>query len=251
MEYIEHDDQLGAEIHWKGAEVVFSKTTHRGTLLEFVTRPKFDLSCFMNGSIQSCLSDEKIYHRALTDRIKHFGCAAIFGGGEGATARELLTKNSGTEFQRIDMFEWDADVVDVFRTKFPQWANGIWNDSRLRIYNYDIFEHISKISDNEYNAVVVDLFEPYDQTEDTWKMLFTHMFRIMKEGGSFSMYAGMLPHTNEIYIQHLMCAMLRQVGFFNVTLHTGEYIPSYLGRPMFIYGRKIDPQRWILESDRE
>jgi spermidine synthase len=251
MEYVEYDEQLGAEIHWKNTEVVFSKTTHRRTVLEFVKRPTFGLSCFMNGSIQSCLSDEMVYHKALTDTIKHIGCVAIFGGGEGATARELLTKKSGTAFQRIDMFEWDADVIDVFRTQFPQWAQGAWNDSRLNIYNYDIFEHISKIPDCEYNSVVIDLFEPHDQSEDTWKMLFNHMFRIIKEGGSFSMYAGMLPHTNDIYIQHIMCAILRQVGFFNVTLHTGEHIPSYLGRPMFIYGHKIDTQLWILESERE
>jgi spermidine synthase len=250
MEYIEHDEQLGADIHWKDAEVVFSKTTHRGTLIEFVKRQKFGLSCFMNGSIQSCLSDEKTYHKQLTENTVRSGKIAIFGGGEGATAREIL-KNSVQHIETVDMFEWDADVVEIFRTQFPEWGAGIWNDSRLHIYNYDIFEHISKIPDNEYTSLVVDLFEPNDQPEDIWKLLFEHMYRIMKKGGTFSMYAGMYPHTGEVYIQHLFCVMLRHVGFFNVNFVLGENIPSYLGRPIFIYGSKTSIHDFIFESDRE
>ena len=250
MEYIEYDEQLGAEIHWKNASVVFSMKTHRGTLLEFVERPKWGLSCYMNGSIQSCLSDEETYHTQLTKYIPKRGAIAIFGGGEGATAREIL-KDSVVGIENIDMFEWDADVVDVFRTKFPQWGKGAWNDSRLHIYNHDIFEHISKIPDNEYTSVVVDLFEPHDQSEDTWKGLFEHMYRIMNKGGTFSMYAGMFPHTGEVYIQHIFCAMLRAIGFFNVGFTIGDYIPSYLGRPVFISGSKKTVQDFIFESERE
>ena len=250
MEYIEHDEQLGAEIRWKNAEIVFSKTTHRGTLLEFVQRPRWGLSCYMNGYIQSCLSDEKIYHKQLTDNVIYSGKIAIFGGGEGATARDIL-KNSVQHIETVDMFEWDADVVDIFRTKFTEWGAGVWNDSRLHIYNYDIFEHISKIPDNEYTSLVVDLFEPHDQPEDTWKVLFENMYRIMKQGGTFSMYAGMYPHTGEIYIQHIFCAMLRKVGFFNVRFVVGENIPSYLGQPIFIYGSKKTVHDFIFESERE
>lgn len=237
-EYIEHDEQLGAEIRWKNAEVIFSKTTHRGTLLEFVERPGWGLSCYMNGSIQSCLSDEKAYHKQLTQNIIRRGTIAIFGGGEGATARDFLRETVFEQIQYVDMFEWDADVVDVFRTKFPQWASGIWNDSRLRIHNYDIFEHISKIPDSEYAGLVVDLFEPHDQTEEAWKGLFQHMYRIMKNGGAFSMYAGMCPHTGELNIQIRLCAMLRDIGFLNVGFTVGKFIPSYLGKPIFISGRK-------------
>jgi spermidine synthase len=166
------------------------------------------------------------------------GAIAIFGGGEGATAREFLRETVFEQVQYVDMFEWDADVVDVFRTKFTQWSAGIWKDSRLRIYNYDIFEHISKIPDSQYNGLVVDLFEPHDQPEDAWKRLFQHMYRIMKLGGSFSMYGGMYPHRGEAHIQKVFCTMLREVGFFNVGFTVGEFIPSYIGRPIFIHGSK-------------
>lgn len=253
MEYIEHDEGICAEIRWKNAKIVFSKTTHRGTLLEFVQRPKFGLSCFMNGSIQSCLSDEMGYHKCLTENIVRKGRVAIFGGGEGATARELLKKVSGTAVEHIDMFEWDYDVVDIFRTQFPEWANGAWNDSRLHIHNFDIFEHILTIPDNFYDAVVVDLFEPNDQTDDKWKELFTHMFRIMKKGGTFSIYAGMRPLNNDLQVQSKMRTMLCDVGFFNALTHTGDFILSFLGKPIFICGSKLDYQEWLLglESDSE
>lgn len=235
MDYIEQDEQLGAEIHWKGAKIVFSMKTHRETLLEFVERPGWGLSCYMNGSIQSCLSDEATYHKQLTESIVCGGNIAIFGGGEGATARELL-RNPVQHITAVDMFEWDRDVVEVFRTKFPQWGKGIWNDSRLHVYNYDIFEHISTIPDSTYNSLVVDLFEPHDQTEAVWNTLFQHMYRIMNSAGTWSMYAGMCPHTNDLSIQYRFCAMLREIGFVHVDFIIGEFIPSYLGRPVFLYG---------------
>ena len=249
-EYIEYDEQIGAEIHWKNAEIVYSKTTHRSTLLEFVQRPDWGLSCYMNGSIQSCLSDEKTYHKQLTKNTMRKGNIAIFGGGEGATARELL-QDSSSQIQRVDMFEWDEDVVNVFRTDFPQWGNGVWNDTRLKIYNYDIFEYISKIPDDEYTSLVVDLFEPHDQPEDVWKGLFQQMYRIMKNGGNFSMYAGMYPHNSEVNIQYIFCSVLQDVGFLNVDFTVGNYIPSYLGQPIFIHGCKKSLHDFIVESERE
>jgi spermidine synthase len=63
----------------------------------------------------------------------------IIGGGEGATAREVL---KWPDVEQVDMYEWDKDVVSLFSTKYPQWAKGAWENPKLSIHYEDIFETI-------------------------------------------------------------------------------------------------------------
>lgn len=243
--YIENDSQLGANICWNGSELLFSQKTSKGTLLEFIKRPKWGISCFMNGCIQSCLMDELIYHQALVRPSLVNDCSgqavAIFGGGEGATAREVLRYDS---VYTVDMIEWDADVITAFTSKFPQWAQGSWNDRRLNVIVEDVFTHISTIHNNMYNVAIVDLFEPDDQTWANWTTLFSQVYRILKNKGNISMYAGIYDYYDSGKTQQMIRSILSTVGFKYITMRK-VFIPSYLGQACFIAGVKVD------ESDRE
>jgi spermidine synthase len=240
MAYIETDEQLGATIVWNDAQVLHQSVTHRGTRLEFVQRPRWGVTCFMNGVIQSCQADEHIYHRALVDPAIYEPeqggeyIVAIFGGGEGATAREVLKYPHVTG---VDMFEWDSDVIDVFQHTFPQWAQGVWNDSRLSVFIHDAFRVITTISEGVYETVIIDLFEPDEQTGEVWLEFFRHVARILRPRGTVRIYAGMYDHFTNGEAQVYMCTILNRAGFINIRF-TRVFVPSFLGEACFIYAEQ-------------
>jgi spermidine synthase len=237
--YIERDAILGADIHWKDAVITYSQTTHRGTLLEFVNRPQWGTSCFMNSTIQSCMSDEYEYHTSLVNPCfeknpDSNNIVAIFGGGEGATAREVLRH---ANVSHVDMYEWDRDVVNVFQRVFPHWARGAWQDKRLNVHIEDAFAYILKIHNGTYNGVIVDLFEPEDQSFAEWKAFLTQVYRILGDSGSISMYIGMYDRQAGGIIQRQMCGLATDLGFLGVRM-LRRYIPSYLGEACFLVAEK-------------
>lgn len=151
--------------------VLFRSTTHRGTLLEMIYTPELGISCYMDHVIQSSEYDEKDYHEALVQYIMkitnpHFVC--ILGGGEGATAREVL---SHKEVLNAKMIDWDLDVVTVFAKRFPQWGKNVWKDPRLRIYYDDVFAIYKE--NRKYDVVIVDLFEPTSDSNKEWAKLIS------------------------------------------------------------------------------
>ena len=187
-------EEFGVAHNWVNGVVKDSIVTHRGTKVEMVERPKWGLACYMDNSIQSAVIDEKIYHESLvhpvmmsvTERKR----VMIIGGGEGATAREVL-KWPGVE--QVDMYEWDRDVVEIFREKYPQWAQGAWSDPRLTIHNNDIFEVIknSPSRHKRYDVIIIDLFEPCEENKVQWTTLIRNLHNWITINGSIVMYAGM------------------------------------------------------------
>ncbi len=238
--YIETDDELGAHIVWNNARTIYQTTTHRDTLLEFVERPRWGISCFMNGVIQSCEHDEDIYHQALVDPVMYTRddgddyIVAIFGGGEGATAREVLKY---THVNAVDMFEWDRDVVRVFKERFPSWANGAWDDERLNVLFHDAFSIVHALHKHVYETVIIDMFEPTDKTVPEWIEFFRAVKRTLRTRGTLSVYAGMYDHFGKGYEQRVLRMSLEGSGFANIRLHR-VYIPSFLGEACFMYAEK-------------
>ena len=203
MDYIEHD---GDVTHiWHNSKMIESVKTKRGTLIEMVERPYWGLTCYMNNSIQSCTLYEHIYHEALVTPVmsNQVKSVLIIGGGEGATAREVLK----WPVECVDMYEWDEEVVQLFQ-KYPQWSKGAWDDKRLHVYYEDIFTvNITK----KYDAIIVDLFEPNEQ----WIRL---MGRIETWSNSIVSYAGMRNAIHEMWRGIPIDIPIRY-----------KYIPSFLG----------------------
>lgn len=162
--------------------------THRGTHVEMFQGP-YGIACYMDGLIQSSEADEGIYHSALVQPIlkKHPKRVMIIGGGEGATAREVL---KGGSVEAVDMYEWDKDVVRMFQTSYPQWAKGAWADPRLTIYPENIMEAITSPPDRPYDAIIVDLFDPSEENEPLWNHLLSHLHRWTHTGTSVVLYTG-------------------------------------------------------------
>ena len=232
-DFIERVPEDSVTYTWHTATRVFSQTTERGTVLEFIYRPGWGLACYMNGSIQSCEVDEKVYHRALVNPVLeglYPQRVAIFGGGEGATAREVLRRNS---VAHVDMIEWDRDVVTTFQTRFPQWSNA-WEDPRLHIQFEDAFERVQRVPEELYDAVIIDMFDVDETTVHSCVLFLEQVAKWTRR--RIGMYV--TTHTpfvrEEDPILMKLGNVLKNMGFATRILST--YIPSFHGYSVFLLG---------------
>jgi len=240
--------EFGVTHYWSNTTIKESFTTKRGTKVQIIERPKWGLACYMDNSIQSALIDERIYHESLVHpvmlSVKERKRVMIIGGGEGATAREVL---KWSDVEQVDMYEWDADVVKIFKEKYPEWAKGAWNDSRLKVYNEDIFEAIQNPPSraNKYDIVIIDLFEPCDENKQQWTTLIKSLHNWVTVNGSIVMYAGMrnilenqqpyqklidIIEYREISPGHLV----RDLCLNKEIIPYRVWIPSFSGESMFL-----------------
>jgi spermidine synthase len=246
MYYEDNIEEFGVAHSWHNAIIRDSIITGRGTKVEIVERPKWGLACYMDNSIQSAIIDERIYHEALVhpimSSVKDRNRVMIIGGGEGATAREVL-KWTGVE--RVDMYEWDKDVVDLFRNKYPEWADGAWNDSRLRIHYDNIFEVITNPPSNKYDVIIIDLFEPCEENKTQWNTLIRALPNWLTLHGSIVMYAGMRnileieqPYEKLIkmieYKEYMPGVEIRDLSLLKDIIPYKVFIPSFSGESMFL-----------------
>jgi spermidine synthase len=240
--------EFGVTHYWSNTTIKESFTTKRGTKVQIIERPKWGLACYMDNSIQSALIDERIYHESLVHpvmlSVKERKRVMIIGGGEGATAREVL---KWSDVKEVDMFEWDRDVVELFKNKYPQWAQGAWNDPRLMINYSNIFEIIKTPpkKSQKYDVIIIDLFEPCEENKEEWKMLIKSLHNWVTENGSIVMYAGMRNITEKIQPYEKLIEMIeyhevspghlvRDLSLNKEITSYRVWIPSFSGESMFL-----------------
>jgi len=141
---------------WAGTtpfcEAVIAKSPVYGTVL------------FIDKEIQSASSDEAIYHEHLihpalgaTDSILGKK-VLIVGGGEGATAREVLKWSPGS----VNLVHWvdiDGNLVNLCRRHMEFAKDEVYNDPRLLFRAEDIRTFLAS-TDLNYDVIVLDLPDP-------------------------------------------------------------------------------------------
>lgn len=143
--------------HWAGRtafcnEVVIAESPVYGKVL------------FLDKEIQSAESDEAIYHEHLVHPVLNALAerpekrVLIVGGGEAATAREVL-KWSAESVATVDWVDIDGGLVDLCR-RHLSWADDpVYNDPRLHYYAQDI--RLFWASNTEkYDLIILDLPDP-------------------------------------------------------------------------------------------
>jgi spermidine synthase len=182
-----------AVYEWHGITLTNSIRTHRETLMEIVNRPGWGMTCYMDGMIQSCELDEALYHESLVHpammAVSKRERVMIIGGGEGATAREVL---KWPDVKKVDMYEWDKDIVRFFQACYPEWGNGAWEDPRLTIYYEDIIEQIKihPCHEERYDVIIIDLFDPSTDHILSWYDLLMNLHHWIHPHGSIVLYIG-------------------------------------------------------------
>ena len=129
------------------------------------------------------------------------------------------------------MIDWDEDVIHLFQTKYPQWAKGAWTDPRVTIRNDDIMEIIKENRYQVYDVIIVDLFDPTEETMSQMKKILFVLSDWLIQDGAMVVYMGMNPEivpTQQWFQQTLQMYEHEKMTSYQV------HIPSFEGDSLFV-----------------
>jgi spermidine synthase len=232
--YSEHEGHL----HGFRRVLVTGQTTYQQ--VEIVDTHAYGRCLLLDGKMQSSQVDEHIYHELLVHpaMITHPRprSVLILGGGEGATAREVLRHAS---VERVDMLEIDEQVVTFAKRHLADWHRGAFEDPRLRLIFSDGRRYVENTQER-YDLIFIDVSDPgYDGPA---YLLYTLQFyqaaaRCLLPDGLIVMQAGpSTPTCGEI-----MASIYRTLAsVFSVVSAYEAFIPSF-GYP---WGFCLGSRRW-------
>ncbi len=150
-------DEDGHAVDFEVDAVLFDRrSAHQHVLV--VDTPMLGRALFLDGVIQSAALDEADYHAALVRPALAAHAAPrrvlVAGGGEGATAREIL---AWPGVERVRMVEIDPVVVEAARGALPSWSDGAFDDPRLEVVFDDFFAVLD--AERGWDVIVVDLVD--------------------------------------------------------------------------------------------
>jgi spermidine synthase len=182
---------------------------------------------FVDDSLQSTECDEAIYHQSLVWptmlAISKNVTALVAGGGEGATARELLRFQSVIG---IDVVDIDSDLVAACRSflRYP----GVPASDNVRVQHHyvDILRYLEE-SPKTYDVIVLDLPDPEDNPHIASMIrsgrLFGAIERALAPDGVISMHVG-----SGTFPSNWPGEMMRQFSGINLNAKLyGRSIPSF------------------------
>jgi len=124
----------------------------------------------LDGKWQSCTGDEFLYHEPLVHpaMLQHGQPknVLILGGGEGATAREILRWKSVQDCTMVDI---DGDVVEACKEHLPEMHQGCFDSPR-------------------FNLVIDDALKVLDETDARWDVIISDLSDPIEEGPSFKLF---------------------------------------------------------------
>lgn len=127
--------------------------------LEIVDTVPYGRCLFLDDKIQSGQTDEFIYHEALVQpaMVAHPTPRRVFiaGGGEGATAREILRHPT---VEGVIMADIDAEAVAACKAYLPDAHRGAYEDPRLRLVFDDARAELARAGG--FDVIVVDVTDP-------------------------------------------------------------------------------------------
>ena len=129
-------EEVGAweEGHWFAVtrEIFRARTQFQEVLI--IQTAEYDKMLVLDGHTQSTQDDEGIYHECLVQPAMLLHPSPrrvlIIGGGEGATAREVLRHPS---VESVTMVDIDGELIEACRKHLPEWHAGAFEDPRFHL----------------------------------------------------------------------------------------------------------------------
>ncbi len=215
------------DVYMHGVTNVLAKTCTEFQAMWIIETRTFGKALLLDGKWQSCTADEYLYHEALVHvpALVHAGPrnVLILGGGEGATAREILRWNT---VERVVMIDIDREVVAACKQYLRDMHQGAFDDPRLEVIIADAREYLER-SGKDFDLVISDLSEPVEDGPSY--RLFTRehiqdIKSVLTEGGVFGMQAGSLSH----HEMHLHARLARTVqSVFPEVVSYQVAVPSF------------------------
>ena len=188
----------------------------------------------LDGKWQSCTGDEFLYHEPLVHPAMLLHAAPrrvlILGGGEGATAREVLRWKT---VERATMIDIDGEVVEACREHLPEMHQGVFDDPRLELVIDDALSFLDGTSQS-WDVIISDLSDPIEEGP-SFKLFTREYFekaqRVLMPAGVFALQAGPVAPA-EMHLHCRLASTLRSVFAHTASLTT--HVPTYAAPWSFI-----------------
>lgn len=162
--------------------------------------PAFGKVLVLDEETQSAEHDEKVYHESLVHpAMSTFGSGdaprrvLIIGGGEGATAREVLRY---TSVEHVTMVDIDDELMALCREHLPEWGMEAWSDERLTVLAEDAYAWLHRYRGEPFDVIIMDLCDPdFTDSENQINRFYTTEFanmvkNVLTPNGVFVMQCG-------------------------------------------------------------
>lgn len=130
--------------------------------VQVIETETFGKTLVLDGKTQSALIDEYIYHETLVHpaMLQHPNPKTVYigGGGEFATAREVLKHKS---VEKVIMVDIDEVVCNICREQLPEWNKGVFDDPRLEVHYTDAHAFLKKY-DGTFDVIIMDIADPIE-----------------------------------------------------------------------------------------
>ncbi len=195
----------------------------------------------LDGKVQSSTYDEYIYHEALTHPVlithPNPRKVLILGGGEGATAREVLRHKTIEEVVMVDI---DEEVIKVSREYLPEIHQGAFDDPRLKVVIDDGRRYVERCKE-KFDVVILDLTDPLEGGPSY--LLYTVEFYTMVKNVLNDDGLMVTQATSTFYAVKTFATIYKTIStVFPITRAYHVYVPSFDSTWGFVVGSlKHDP----------
>ncbi len=171
--------------------LVYKKTAYQEMYI--VETGTYGKALILDGKWQSCTGDEFLYHEPLVHPAMIFHGAPrqvlILGGGEGATAREVLRWQT---VEKVVMIDIDSEVVEACKQHLGEMHQNAFANPRLQVIIADALNFLDT-SDEKWDVIISDLSDPIESGPSFQlftKEYFEKVRRVLSEQGFFVVQAG-------------------------------------------------------------
>ena len=225
----------------------------------------FGKTLVTDGKSQSSAFDEKGYHETLVHpamlacTVQNGGIppktVLIGGGGELATAREVLRWKS---VERVVMVDLDGELVDICRKYMPEWGGEVvCSNPKLELVIGDAYKWTME-TEETFDVIIMDISDPIEIGPGIMlyvKEFYEHVVtRLNQPHGVFVTQAGTADAIPGVHAKDIYCyAPIRntlKVVFDTVLAYTSG-IPSFGGDWGFVLAFNGDSSKSSAEKERE
>ena len=188
----------------------------------------FGRALILDGRTQSTETDEWVYHEGLVQPVMaaHENPRRVFiaGGGEGATAREVLRHLSVTDVVMVDL---DREVVDLCRRYLPKHHQGAFDDPRLSLLHEDAQVYLQTQAE-PFDIIVIDVPDPLERGP-AWLLYTQEFYALVKSrlrpGGLVVVQAGPAGPTG---VTEVFTPVVKTMASVFATTHACRvFVPSF------------------------
>lgn len=207
----------------------------------------------LDGKWQSCTGDEFLYHEPLVHPAMLLQgsprTVLILGGGEGATAREVLRWKT---VDRAVMVDIDVEVVDACKEHLVEMHQHAFDDPRLEVV-IDDADNVLDRAEEPWDVIISDLSDPIEEGPSFrlfTKEYFQKAKSVLAPDGVFVLQAGPLAPA-ELRMHARLVKTMATV--FDHVQSYGTSVPTYASPWGFVLGttRPIDSRPDPDQTDRE